>query len=442
MACLSNPEELSHPEGLSSNPGVWVFVDDSNIWIAAKQLASRVKHLKTSEDHRVRIDIGKLTTVVAAGRPVAQGFLYGSEPPPVDTVWEKIRSQHFEVNTYPKSQITRKEKQVDAQLVADITERAIITPEFERTTIIVISGDADVLPAVKKVLKYKRWNVEVYMWQHAMSSELKKLPSSNDRVKVLFLDDHLSKVTFTNMKFDVKNLESLLVHVRSSGLVLTIAKGSFRNRVPTTQWCLQLESITQLPFQYYWFEEKEELTNDLVVVFKEENAASSFELAHILELLESHSLPHVLHVQTFLHYIHAKKQYAIDAVGCYSYDDVISDPENHSPSVSRKTEESWEIVRHQSKLPYRSKKQKYSTPCPYKRNCKYGMSCNYKHTDDEKKFFHQNMGKGNPLRKVRLCNNPKCKKKAEDCSYAHGNEDAWCLICVAQGHLTDNCPNK
>ena len=142
-------------EGLSSNPGVWVFVDDSNIWIAAKQLTSRVKHLKTSEDHRVRIDVGKLTTVVAAGRPVAQGFLYGSEPPPVDTVWEKIHSQHFEVNTYRKSQITRKEKQVDAQLVADITERAIITPEFERTTIIVISGDADVLPAVKKVLKYK-----------------------------------------------------------------------------------------------------------------------------------------------------------------------------------------------------------------------------------------------------------------------------------------------
>ena len=60
------------------------------------------------------------------------------------------------------------------------------------------------------------------MWRHAMSAELKKLPSSNDRAKVSFLNDHLSKVTFTNIKFDVKNLESLFVHVKSSGLVLTI----------------------------------------------------------------------------------------------------------------------------------------------------------------------------------------------------------------------------
>ena len=47
--------------------------------------------MKTKEDHRVRIDIGKLTSVVANDRPVAQGFLHASEPPAVDTVWEKIK---------------------------------------------------------------------------------------------------------------------------------------------------------------------------------------------------------------------------------------------------------------------------------------------------------------------------------------------------------------
>lgn len=441
MSSASNTDDGS--KSSSSNAGIWIFVDDSNIWIAAKKLASRVKHLKTNEDHRVRIDIGMLTTVVADGRPVAQGFLYGSEPPPVDTVWEKIRSQHFEVSTYPRHSITRKEKQVDAQLVADITERAIITPIGERTTIVVISGDADVLPAVRKVLKYEGWNVEVYMWQHAMSAELKKFPQSNDRVKSFYLDDHLSKITFTNMKFDVKHLESLLVHVKTSGLVFSMKKGAFPQRVPTRQWCLQLESITQLPFQYYWFEEDQKSTNDLVVVFREEDEASSFDLAHILELLEFHAPSYVLHVQTFLMYTQAKRQYALDAVGSYSWEEINSEPNNRSPSVARKKEETWEVVRHQSKLPPQSKRQKYSKPCPYKKNCKYGVSCNYKHTDDEKEFFHQNMGRGNPLRKVQLCKfHPKCPKKKDDCPYAHGNEDAWCLVCVAQGHLTDNCPES
>ena len=68
-----------------SLPGIHIFVDDSSIWIAAKILLSKIKGYKTSEDHRVRIDMGKLADVLAAGRTVEQGILYGSEPPPIDT---------------------------------------------------------------------------------------------------------------------------------------------------------------------------------------------------------------------------------------------------------------------------------------------------------------------------------------------------------------------
>ena len=45
---------------------IWIFVDDSNIWITAKKLAA--KKMKTKEDHRVRIDVGRLTDVVAKRR--------------------------------------------------------------------------------------------------------------------------------------------------------------------------------------------------------------------------------------------------------------------------------------------------------------------------------------------------------------------------------------
>ena len=48
---------------------IWIYVDDSNIWITAKKLAA--KKMKTKEDHRVRIDVGRLTDVVAKGREVA-----------------------------------------------------------------------------------------------------------------------------------------------------------------------------------------------------------------------------------------------------------------------------------------------------------------------------------------------------------------------------------
>ena len=54
-------------------PGERRFEHKKYIWINAKQLTARRNKMKTKEDHRVRIDIGKLTSVVANHRPVAQG---------------------------------------------------------------------------------------------------------------------------------------------------------------------------------------------------------------------------------------------------------------------------------------------------------------------------------------------------------------------------------
>ena len=46
------------------------------------------------------------------------------------------------------------------------------------------------------------------------------------------------------------------------------------------------------------------------------------------------------------------------------------------------------------------------------------------------------------MRKIELCQyHPCCKKAKEDCQYAHGEDDAWCLRCCAQGHFSQNCPN-
>ena len=212
LSCDTCPSPVSSPERDDANVdtpcsvkpadqlGVWIYVDDSNIWIEAKKLTSKVSRLKTTEDHRVRIEIGKLTDIVAKGRPVAQGFLYGSEPPAIDEVWKKIRQHGWNVDCLKKSRITGKEKRLDTKLVADVTERACTTPEEQRSTIILITGDADAIPAMEKVMKYRGWSLEVYMWEHSLSSDIKKM--SGDNVKIFPLNDYLKKATFTNMKFD------------------------------------------------------------------------------------------------------------------------------------------------------------------------------------------------------------------------------------------------
>ena len=213
--------------------GIWIFVDDSNIWIEAKKLQSEKRKLKTKQDHRVRIDVGKLADAVADGRIIRKGLLYGSEPPPVDTVWEKIRKiKNFSVHSKHRSQLTGKEKQVDTMLVADITEIAIETPMYERTTLILISGDADVIPGLEKALKQERWTVEVYMWKQAIAGSLRRFAADHkDRVKIKELDNYLDKVTFTSMKFNISIPEDkfLLQKVKESGVVFTMKNEAFKN---------------------------------------------------------------------------------------------------------------------------------------------------------------------------------------------------------------------
>ena len=71
--------------------GVWMFVDNSNIWIECKRAEAKLKFKKNplfDEDPRLRLDMGRLAEQVRGGRPIIDAQLYGSEPPEVDTIWQ------------------------------------------------------------------------------------------------------------------------------------------------------------------------------------------------------------------------------------------------------------------------------------------------------------------------------------------------------------------
>ena len=446
--------------GEPSLPGIRIFVDDSSIWIEAKKLQSKIKRFKTGEDHRVRIDMGKLADAVAGGRPVEQGILYGSEPPPIDTVWQKIREKGFCVKSEKRSAMTGKAKLIHTMLVADVTAIAIKTRNEERTTIALVTGDADVIPAIEKVLEEDRWKVEVYMWNHAISSRLKKYTAADEckgRVEIKPLDECLEKLAFTVMKFDISNkLVRQIVH--SCGVVFTMVPGAFKNRIPTRDWLNQLEGIAQWPCQYYWFERNQTQTNDLVIVFKRDPHAGNFDIATFLDVVNSESkykyqIPFTRNIQSFQQFIANEykeeknpilRQFdaALEQVGILYADDVSAGYGNEAMYVSESSD-MWSVVQKKVCPPTR---QRYTEPCPYKYNCVNGTQCFYKHSDLEIKYFKQrSQGRGNPLRKVKLCtffSTGTCTKTNEDCDFAHGDDDGWCLNCTSEGHFTQACPKK
>ena len=196
-SCSESLEPIKPP--CEDNDHVFIYVDDSNMWIEAKKLAANKLNLKCVEDPRLRLDIGKVTDVIANNRKVAWGILYGSEPPPIDSVWQKIRERGWKVITTQRSSFTGKEKQLDHQMVADIT--ALVSGCIVKGKIVMVSGDADMIPAISKSLQMK-WSTEIWMWGNGVSNALKQLAEENPGLmSINILDSRLEEVTFTNFTF-------------------------------------------------------------------------------------------------------------------------------------------------------------------------------------------------------------------------------------------------
>ena len=284
--------------------GVWIFVNDSNIWIEAKKLQSKQKMFKTSEDHRVRMDMGKLADVLAKQRPIIEGNLYGSEPPSIDTVWKRIHEQGWNVHTTQRTS-RGKEKQTTTTLVADIVALAETTVPERRSSIILVTGDASIIPAIEKIVEIEGWSVEIYMWSHATSKQFHKLHSKyGSRVTVSSLDPYLNDITFTNMKFNYTNKNFLEV-VKDSSLVFTVNADStsFPGYIPTDQWMTRLEETAERPCQYYWYHHpKIGQTSKLVIVFKRDSKGTTFDVSSLLKKMTASNkiqIPSVVRIQTF-----------------------------------------------------------------------------------------------------------------------------------------------
>lgn len=445
-------------------PPIWIFVDNSNIWIGAKYLANKVKGFKSSKDHRVRLNIGKLTDVVSKKRRVKKGMLYGSEPPQIDSVWEKIREHKgWDVQTKKKSFLTHKEKEVDAQLLVDVTELACTTPRSERSTIVLITGDADMCPAVEKIMEYEGWKVEIYMWEDSLSDRLKLLSKKNEDVSCQPLDNHMTDVIFTNKRFPVDHSEI----PADSSAVLTMKPNQFPKRIVSNTWWNQLESIVQWPVQYWWIIRDGEETDDLLLVFSHHGETRKYNVSSFVQKINDHELdsseepilPHVVRAETYVDYNKRRKKYEeVVKYGFFDSNDLES--ESNFLESPFKTIFKRQVFKREcddgtdSTIPNTSstgEKFKSVPPsqvggqfktCRFGKNCVQGLDCEFKHSEKDRIYFLNNNGKGNSLRKTRLCKKyPSCQRDPDKCDYAHGERDGWCLNCRQRGHFSKACPN-
>ena len=315
------------------------------------------------------------------------------------------------------------QKQIDTTICVDITAVALTQKQNHSAcpTIVLVSGDRDILPALQKALE-AGWGVEIYMWEHNTAKCLKELAEYNEKCSYIPLDEHFENIIYRHY-FTLKEDED-------SSVVLTLAHGKFGKdeRVYQTHecWWKELEEISRWPVQYNWLEKVElskpppyELKEPrLLLVF---NGLGLVKTKMLLSKIPSFDKdrPHERPCEMY-----AKFKVRLE--------------QGRSASASL-TPSEWSQVVSKRSTPR-------STPtipeCCSGKNCESGSKCTFYHSIDDKSYFKTRRRKGHPHRKTSLCPRPHSHSLPEKCDFAHGSRDGWCTKCHKKGHFKSTCRNS
>ena len=73
-----------------------LLIDNSNIWIGECQQDSELSSMPGSW---IRVDFGMLSALAANGRNLTSCSLYGSKPPPNDSLWANAQGLGYECHS-------------------------------------------------------------------------------------------------------------------------------------------------------------------------------------------------------------------------------------------------------------------------------------------------------------------------------------------------------
>lgn len=459
---------------------VHIFIDNSNLWIEGQKAYAEKHKLKVMWDPTWRFDIGHLKKLLIVKTHLSVDWqhcdikinLYGSTPPPVDTVWTTIKSHDVYVSTFARSTWNKREKEVDAEIIADSVEKALkASYEKVQCDFIIVSGDRDLRPAVEKIKKYG-FQVHIWSWKKALASVYR----IDDDVKVYLLDNYLEEIGFRETTFRV-DLKRISAH---SIVVL--------DPLPRADDIESYVKSLRIPiYQYVSTVKRDDSSSqDLVIIPAFAERMKHNELMDLYKNAESTLGKSGLKVLTHWDYVQRYKSGARH--GCMdeltisnrfqelpddepdSEEDALEENENEdetkveteandndaeandndaetndnnndaeaddNDTFTRVTTNTEQRRRYLSRV-----QQKSNSWCHFRKYCFKGVRCRYGHTQEELNHFKTYGPK--PLTKFKRCTLTHCLNGTH-CGFAHGDDELFCPTCdkVGAGHEMVNCPER
>ena len=175
---------------------VYIFWDNSNVFIAAQDVAARRDGAANRSGVRLQFD--HLYKLAAMGREVVKTFVVGSIPPELK-VWARLEeATGATIELYERGAQSGSEQGLDAAL--QVRMLRALADEPQPAVAVLLTGDgAGYLDGVGfhadlERMNVKGWGIELLSWDHSCNQRLKEWAK---KVGVYIpLDAHYKRITF------------------------------------------------------------------------------------------------------------------------------------------------------------------------------------------------------------------------------------------------------
>lgn len=176
---------------------VFIYWDDSNIFISAKEVAAEREG--GNARHRVRIHFRNLLELARAGREIGHAVAVGSIPPELRHVWNRLENEGVRVQLLERGAMMGREQGIDSTLQAMMLRDAVDYNGHPGTVVLLTGDGAGFYDGVGFHADLERmhgrgWGVEVLSWRHSCNGRMREW--AEQAGKFVALDDFYESVTF------------------------------------------------------------------------------------------------------------------------------------------------------------------------------------------------------------------------------------------------------
>ncbi|KAJ4251043.1 hypothetical protein NW762_011693 [Fusarium torreyae] len=412
-----------------------VYIDWSNISIRGKKAYSRKASIKEEDGHTIRYDIGALKAVIIEGF----GFdddtsetefhfnFYGSQLDSSNEVFHSFDNNLVRVVNCPQSSKTGREKQVDTSLAVEMAVEATEANHWDAHCVFaMVSGDADMVPAVEKAVMYGH-HVYIWSWRDSLAQVYTDLSKKLGlMIKICLLDDHLEKLTRV-FPIDQTTIPQDSTVVLTTPLNQLVFDGYILSSLPFNHWkatCTRNDSGNSIKDTVF------------VPLFAPEETPAPEALLQFFQGWCSEGT-----VLTYGEYCQSEDEEIRHRRGILNAFSGGAASENSDYGSQDDQKDGFTVVDSCSKQLNKRMKEdarKSAKRCYWRKYCRHTTNCKYHHTEEETEFFNTSGHK--KARKHMYCDYGKNCIHGPQCYYAHTEEELFCPTCGAKGeHEMKDC---